>query len=259
MKDRLQHIDVFQFVTAPEAATYRAIVQTFHDARQRFQAQLRPEELLSLLRSGAFEVDLSDVVVLHDRLDRLCEWGVLARAHDGASVERIADYYRRRLIYRLTEQGSAAHEATLAVERVVSQSGSLQQRLLVEIREALTRLTRVQEPSVLERAFRDLYGTFGSLTREADRFMAGLQGFLSDLNPDDETFSLHKEALLAYIGGFVQEAGVDDLRDRPAHDVLGLRDAGHGSPRRRRSGPPYAANVSQSQARPALLLWGKPP
>ena len=57
---QLREVHAFRYVTVPNAPTYRAIVQLFHEAKQRYVIELRPIEVLGLLRATPYQVAVAD-------------------------------------------------------------------------------------------------------------------------------------------------------------------------------------------------------
>jgi uncharacterized protein (TIGR02677 family) len=206
----LDQVSAFRYVTAENAPTYRAIVQVFAHARERYQIELRPADVReALARSGLrHELDLADEAGLDRHLDQLDAWGNLQRSHDTAAVARVEDFYRRRFLYRLTRVGEAAHRAVREVEETVGRSGALQTSMLVEIGDALAALidaARASDAPGLARALHRLRAAFDSLTEEANLFLSELDRHVSSERVDEERFLAHKHALLAYLGRFVAD------------------------------------------------------
>ncbi len=100
----LDQVSGFRYVTAENAPTYRAIVEVFAEARERYQIELRPADVREALARSGFhhQLDLANEAELDRHLDQLDAWGNLQRSHDTAAVARIEDFYRRRYLYRLT-------------------------------------------------------------------------------------------------------------------------------------------------------------
>jgi len=102
---------LFSHVTAEKAETYRAIMDVFAAAKRQFRLHLRPDEVLA-------EAQWRDVApgeeAVQAALDQLTEWGNLQAQADTSRVATLEDFYRRRLLYRLTPGGEAA-EAGLSV------------------------------------------------------------------------------------------------------------------------------------------------
>jgi uncharacterized protein (TIGR02677 family) len=207
----LDQVSAFQYATVPNAPTYRAIMQVCYDAMQRYVIELRPDEILRELRAGGYVVDVHDVETLELQfLSRLKDWGNLAATADPAGVERLADFYRRRLVYHLTDVGEAAHRAVLEVEATVGRAGSLQTNMLVKIRDGLGALGQAasrDDPDELLRLLHDVHTAFETLTHEANRFMTDLGGLVGgDRGGDDDArFVAFKQAVLAYISRFVEQ------------------------------------------------------
>ena len=207
----LDQVDVFRYVTVPNAPTYRAVMQVCYEALQRYVIELRPDDILRALREGGYVVEVADVEGLETLvLASLHEWGNLAITADPAGVDRLEDFYRRRLVYHLTDVGEAAHRAVLEVEATIGRSGSLQTNMLIKIRDALPALAKAAvaaDPEVLLRHLHEIHAAFETLTHEANRFMTDLGRLVGDERgeADEARFVAFKQAVLAYIGRFVEE------------------------------------------------------
>lgn len=205
----LDQVTALNYVTVPEAPAYRAIIDVFATAKQRYRVQLRPDDVADALVEGRYAVELSPEQ-LHTRLDALCEWGNLSASHDVAAVDRLDDFYRRRLIYRLSPAGEAAHEAVAMVEGALESKGSLQTTMLAKVQDAIRLLAGLLEhpeavdPDVAKGALDSLHAAFQSLSNEASRFIGELQRFLQQDALDVELFELRKRALISYLQGFVE-------------------------------------------------------
>lgn len=210
----LSRVDAFRYATAPNAPTYRAVLQVCADALERYVIELRPDEILRALRAGGYVVEVDDLDALETQvLDQLVTWGNLASTADPAGVERLSDFYRRRLVYHLTDVGEAAHRAVTEVEATVGRSGSLQANMLVKIRDGLAALADAaprRDADELLRALHDVNAAFETLTHEANRFMTDLGGMVTagkddDRGQDDARFIAYKQAVLAYVSRFVEQ------------------------------------------------------
>ncbi|MBS2028778.1 MAG: TIGR02677 family protein [Deltaproteobacteria bacterium] len=205
----LNQVAAFQYVTVENAPTYRAIMQVFFDARQRYVIELRGSEVLELLRASTNHFELADEAALDYHLGQLVTWGNLAHAHDPGAVSRLEDFYKRRFVYHLTSVGEAAHRAVLEVEATAGRSGSLQSTMLAKIRDALVELARqgaeaAPSADVVFGLLHDLQAAFGTLTEEANHFISEIDR--SDTGPAaEERFLLYKQALLAYISRFIEQ------------------------------------------------------
>ena len=226
----LDQVSAFQYATVPNAPTYRAIMQVCYEAMQRYVIELRPDEILRELRAGGYVIEVDDVETLELQfLSKLKEWGNLAATADPAGVERLADFYRRRLVYHLTDVGEAAHRAVLDVEATVGKSGSLQANMLIKIRDGLAALARAadrNDPDELLRLLHDVHTAFETLTHEANRFITDLGGLIGGDRgaEDDARFVAFKQAVLAYISRFVEQ--LRRLTDEITTHLDAVRDAG---------------------------------
>lgn len=206
----LNQVAAFNYVTAPNAPTYRAIMQAFYEAKQHYMIELRPGEILEQVRSNGYHTELKSDEDLERHLATLVEWGNLLRSHDTAAVSHIDDFYRKRYLFHLTAVGEAAHRAVLDVEATVGKSGSLQTTMLVKIRDALNALaksatTTSLDPDKLVRLLHDLHSAFETLTHEANRFIGDLNRHFGGERMEEDRFVLHKQAVLAYISRFVEQ------------------------------------------------------
>jgi len=224
MTDRLlNQVKAFNYVTVPSAPTFRAVMQVFYEAKQRYVVEMRAGQVRSEIDCMGVHVELSAEDGLDYHLERLVEWGNISRRHDTASVTRIEDFYRKRYVYRLTAVGEAAHRAVLEVEATVGRSGSLQSSMLHKIRDALDALASSvagpePEGGQLVRLLHDLFSAFDTLTIEANRYIGDLSRNLSPERLDEERFKMYKAAVLAYVSRFVEQ-----LRRLTAEISSGLR------------------------------------
>ncbi len=231
----LDQVPVFNYVTAPLAPTYRAVVEVFYRAKRRFQIDLRPQAVAEQLRRGPFRVEEVEPDALERHLEQLVDWGVLTRSHDAAAVTRLEDYYRKRYVYHLTAVGEAAQRAVREVEAALGQTGSLQTGMLSRIQETLAALAREAEAEQPEpdRAlglFHQLFAAFDTLTREANRFLVELNAQVRSTGGEEDAFLLRKRAVMAYLSRFIKHqreqadaiAGVlDRLDDDRMQRVVG--------------------------------------
>lgn len=208
----LDQVDALRYVTAPNASTYRAVLHVCYEALQRYVIELRPHDILQALDRSGFVHDVGHVDELElNYLANLVRWGNLAATSDPTGVDRLEDFYRRRLVYHLTDVGEAAHRAVAEVEATHARSGSLQTTMLAKIRDALDALAAGgpgADPDVLLGLLHDLGSAFETLTHEANRFMTDLGGLIGDDRGDetsDTRFLTFKQAVLTYISRFVEQ------------------------------------------------------
>ncbi len=243
----LNQVAAFHYVTVPNAPTYRALVQVFHEAKQHYVIELRPADVRDRGRRSGLYMELCGEDELIRHLDQLVSWGNLLRAHDPTAVSRIEDFYKGRYVYHLTAVGEAAHRAVLEVEATVGKSGSLQATMLVKIRDALRALgaagaeARLDADAIL-RSLHDLHSAFDTLTEEANHFIGDLGRHTRAERVEEDRFVLYKQAVLAYISRFVQH-----LRTLAAEIAACLRAAEAAGPDRL-----IAAAATSADLPPAL-------
>jgi uncharacterized protein (TIGR02677 family) len=205
----LDRVNALRYACAAEnVENYRAIVECFVLAKDRYEIELRSAEVRERLARSGLVHDFPGEADLDRHLDQLVEWGNLQRSYDTASVASLKDYYRRCFLYRLTPQGEVAYRAVAEVERTVGRQGALQTSMLVEIRDAVATLlgaARAADAPALHRTLHRLWGAFDSLTNEAKLFLGDLDRHFAIERLDEERFLAHKQALLAYIGRFVAD------------------------------------------------------
>lgn len=259
----LNQVAAFHYVTAPNAPTYRALVQAFHEAKQHYVIELRPAEALERARRAGHHVEAGDEDEARRHLDQLVAWGNLLRTHDPVAVSRIDDFYKGRYVYHLTAAGEAAHRAVLEVEATVGKSGSLQAAMLVKIRDALRALAAAgsaesPEPEALVRLLHDLHSAFDTLTEEANRFIGDLGRYTRGERVEEERFVLYKQAVLAYIGRFVEQlrrlaaeiaSGVEAVAAAGAERLIASAARSADLPPALPDTDPVAAWIAEQQAR----------
>jgi uncharacterized protein (TIGR02677 family) len=258
----LNQVAAFHYVTAPNAPTYRAVVQVFHEARQRYVIELRPAEVLERVLAAGYHVELRDEDDVRRHLDQLVAWGNLLRTHDPVAVSRIDDFYKGRYVYHLTSVGEAAHRSVLEVEATVGKSGSLQATMLVKIREALGALAaagaEAADPDTVVRLLHDLHSAFDTLTEEANRFIGDLGRHTRGERVEEDHFVLYKQAVLAYISRFVEQlrhlaaeiaAGVQAVEAAGAARLIAAGARSADLPPALPGADPVAAWVAEQEAR----------
>ena len=122
--------DLFRHVSADKSALYRAVLDTFASARRHYRLQLRPDEVLAdTARLGA----APSAEELTAALAPLVAWGNLEAQPDIARVTTLADYYRARLLYRLSAGGEAVESSLTEFARLMARRAELQSVALEDI------------------------------------------------------------------------------------------------------------------------------
>lgn len=196
---------LFSHVVAERAPLYRAILATFAAARRQFRLHLRPDEVLA---EAAWPGAAPDSVELQAALDQLVEWGNLQAQADTSRVATLEDFYRRRLLYRVTAGGEAAEAGLEAFASALVRRAELQSVALDDIvlrLGALRELARDEtpDPAKVHGAMRDLAHVFEGLARDAEAFMAGLARTLELQRAELAAVLGFKARLIDYLQRFV--------------------------------------------------------
>lgn len=203
--------DLFRHVSAEKAALYRAVLDCFAAAKRAFRLHLRPDDLL---REARWPGEAPSAEELAQTLDQLVAWGNLRSQADTARVSTLEDFYRRRLLYRLTAGGEAVETGLQAFAEALARKGELQTVALDDI---LARLTTLQllvfeaaphaEPDAqkVHEALRDLVHVFEGLARHAEAFMADLSRTLELQRAELDAVMGFKTRLIDYLERFIRE------------------------------------------------------
>ena len=193
----------FAHVNVEKAPLYRAVMQVFVSAKERFLVHLRPEDVHERLDETAREE-------VERALQQLVEWGNLQAEPDTGRVTTVEDFYRARFLYQLTKEGEAAEIALAAYDEALGKRGALQAVALADIRHqlrVLQELLTAPNPDAARVHFllRDLSRVFADLAENAQAFMAGLGRTLELRGADREAFLAYKERLIDYLQRFIGE------------------------------------------------------
>lgn len=263
---------VFEHLTVPNTALYRALIGVFLDAKRRFRVHLRPEDAWEALPAEG----RPDVEAVGSALDKLAQWGNLRADPDTGRVATVEDFYRRRFIYQLTQAGEAAEEALSAYDAALGRRGALQSVALDDIGtqlRALALLARedTPDPAKVHLALLALVQRFTSLAENARAFMGSLQRTIDLHDADVEVFLAYKDRLVDYLERFIKDlvtkgaeiARLLDGLDDAMPGLLGiaaLREAADAAPGEDVAAgpegetPPLAENT-QGAADQAYVLW----
>ena len=202
---------VFSHLAADNVGLYRAVMNVFMDARERFFLHLNMHDVwngLSPVVIGRFS--LPDESALASTLKRLSDWGNLSIHADLSDVRTVEDFKKPRHLFQLTPEGEAVERSLAYYREWIERPGELQATALADIEARLRELRelRAVAPPPLEKVHQatlDLFDRFEGLTQRAQQFMGGVQRAI-DLRPEDiETFLRYKEALIQYLEQFIRE------------------------------------------------------
>ncbi|WP_420465934.1 TIGR02677 family protein [Panacagrimonas sp.] len=199
--------DLFRHVSSEKAAIYRAVLDCFAAAKRAFRLHLRPDDLL---REAQWPGAPPSSEELAQTLDQLVAWGNLRAQADTARVSTLEDFYRRRLLYRLTVGGEAVEAGLVVFAAALARKGELQTVALDDI---LARLTTLQllaadaelDAAKVHEALRDLVHVFEGLARHAETFMADLARTLELQRAELDAVMGFKTRLIDYLERFIRE------------------------------------------------------
>jgi uncharacterized protein (TIGR02677 family) len=198
---------VFQYLNVDKAAEYRAVMQSFVEAKARFALHLRPSDVRTALADhpeAQCELDVDSL------LRQLCDWGNLASHPDTADVSTVEEFFTPRHLYQLTAEGEAAERAILHFEESLKRPGELQTTALDDIRSLLRELeplaaAEAPDEAKIHRALSQLVNRFEELTSRAHTFIGSLQRAIDLHSFPFEEFLNYKQKLIEYLERFVGE------------------------------------------------------
>ncbi len=251
---------LFQHVTADKAALYRAILESFAAAKRQFRLHLRPDEVLAETRWPG-EPPAPEAV--QSALDQLTEWGNLEAQVDNSRVATIEDFYRRRLLYRMTPGGEAVEIGLAAFVEALGRRGELQSVALEDILGHLAALERLSgeappDAAKIHMELRALVDVFNGLATNAEAFIAGLARTLELQRAEAEAVLAFKSRLIDYLQRFVgdlvtRSAQIAGALERLAPqeqrllEVAALREA--------RDAAPGDGEAERAAVEARLLAW----
>lgn len=112
---------VFAHLTAPNAEVYRRIMGAFVAAKESFAVHLRPEDVRSAVPLHERPGDLDAIT---NALESLAGWGDMRADPDTARVTAVEDFYRKRFVYQLTQEGEATERVLAAYDEALGQRGA---------------------------------------------------------------------------------------------------------------------------------------
>jgi len=201
--DERVQLQVLKAATEATAPLYAAILDVLVAAKERYQIQVRTEDIAAELRANGLETS-----TLSSSLEQLKDWGAVTWTQDTSRVARLEDFHRRRELWQLTAAGHAAHESILRVLGAAEQQGSLQRALFRDIRENLDALaTAVDEGDATATylRLRDLDGALRDLAANAREFHATMAELRREHELAPERFLAYKHLLIDYLQQFLDD------------------------------------------------------
>ncbi|MGI8940209.1 MAG: TIGR02677 family protein [Iamia sp.] len=198
-RDRLRAL---RAATEANADQYAAILSVFAEARERYEIELRTDQIAAGLTASGLPTE-----GIEAQLRQLDEWGNLTWTQDTARVARLEDFRRRRAIWQLTAAGQAAHDAIAAVLGASDSAGSLQRTLFRDIRGNLAALGQAVDEGDAESVYlrlRDLDGSLRDLAANARDFHAAVAQLRREHDVDPDRFLAYKHLLIDYLDQFLE-------------------------------------------------------
>jgi len=196
---------LFSHLVAENSSNYRAILDVFATAKRQFRLHLRPDDVLAEANWPGATPTLDAV---QQALGQLIEWGNLQAQPDTARVATIEDFYRKRLLYRMTGGGEAVEAGLQTFSETLARRAELQSVALDDIRARLISIRELMTESPpddakVHGALRDLMHIFAGLSNNAESFMAGLARSIELQRAEVSAVMSFKTRLLDYLQRFI--------------------------------------------------------
>lgn len=253
---------LFSHLTAENSPHYRAILDLFAAAKRQFRLHLRPDDVLAEARWPDGPPPLEAV---QQALSQLVQWGNLQAQPDTARVSTIEDFYRKRLLYRMTAGGEAVEAGLQAFSESLARRAELQSVALDDIRARLISIRELMNESPpdsakVHGALRDLVHIFTGLSNNAEAFMAGLARTIELQRAEVAAVMGFKTRLIDYLQRFI-----GDLVTRSTQIAELLLDLAPAEPmllrlaaeRDSRNAAPDDADADREALRTRLNSWAE--
>jgi len=196
---------LFSHVMADNAPLYRAILDVFAASKRQFRLHLRPDDVLA---EATWPGGPPTPETVQQALGQLVDWGNLQSQPDTARVATIEDFYRKRLLYRMTSGGEAVEAGLQAFVEALARRAELQSVALDDIRARLISLDQLMRESPpdaakVHGALRDLVHVFEDLSNNAEAFMAGLARTIELQRAEVAAVMSFKTRLIDYLQRFI--------------------------------------------------------
>lgn len=196
---------LFSHLVADNNANYRAILDVFATAKRQFRLHLRADDVLAEANWPGAAPTLDAV---QQALGQLIEWGNLQAQPDTARVATIEDFYRKRLLYRMTGGGEAVEAGLQTFSETLARRAELQSVALDDIRARLISIRELMtetppDDAKVHGALRDLMHIFAGLSNNAESFMAGLARSIELQRAEISAVMSFKTRLLDYLQRFI--------------------------------------------------------
>jgi uncharacterized protein (TIGR02677 family) len=196
---------LFSHVMADNAPLYRAILDVFAASKRQFRLHLRPDDVLI---EATWPTGPPTLEAVQQALGQLVDWGNLQSQPDTSRVATIEDFYRKRLLYRMTSGGEAVEAGLQAFVEALARRAELQSVALDDIRARLISLGQLMretppDTAKVHGALRDLVHVFEGLANNAEAFMAGLARTIELQRAEVTAVMNFKTRLIDYLQRFI--------------------------------------------------------
>lgn len=201
--DERTQLQVLKVATEATAPLYAAILSVLVAAKERYQVQVRTEDIARQLQTAGLAT-----ATLTASLEQLKDWGAVTWTQDTSRVLRLEDFHRRRELWQLTAAGHAAHDAVVRVLGAAEQAGSLQRALFRDIRENLDALGEAVDAgdgTATYLRMRDLDGALRDLAANARDFHSTMGQLRREQELAPERFLAYKHLLIDYLQQFLDD------------------------------------------------------
>jgi len=194
---------LFRYVTGEEWQEYRAIMAVFAGT---FFSEFTPEDVVAHLDAAGTPLDSA---VVSDRLESLRRWGNLTVSSATGTPTSLADYYRRRNRYLITQAGQEAHDA---VERILARADEVHDISTGRLRALLQALEALDATDVatadserLADLVRAVFDPHEAFTAEITQFFAAVNQWQNRFDLTPEELSFFAQVLVGYVSERLDE------------------------------------------------------
>lgn len=202
----LRKIPETSYLTAENAARYRAVLHFCYQRHEHMQAYVYPEEILQYLKASEFFASYTAEQLDQD-LSQLVAWGNLTQHQETTRARSIADFKRKKYRYQCTPY-------TVEIERMVERlrglgdsfGGSLEStqfdRLLAQMETFLEQGEKLSDED-LHQTWEDLLHYFRTLVENASDYLAHLRSAKVEERMQTSAFLTYKDMFTKYLRSFV--------------------------------------------------------
>ena len=202
----LRKIPETAYLTAENAARYRAVLHFCYQCHEHMQSYVYPEEILRHLKETDF-FQTYTAEQLDQDLGQLVDWHNLTQHQETTRARSIADFKRKKFRYQCTPY-------TVEIERMVERlrsigdsfGGSLEStqfdRLLGQMEAFLERGENLSDEE-LHQTWEDLMHYFRTLVENASDYLAHLRSAKVEERMQTSAFLAYKDMCTKYLRSFV--------------------------------------------------------